>query len=345
VAVLLVVTSCAALRYCRSGAAIDAVLVALCVASLALLRSVFHPIWVAAVVCVVAWMRRPSASAALTLAFPVPLVLALCAKSPRSLGMGRDSRELGVRWLRIEASRPFAGSVLHEEPIARLPRGVPVLDRVAKLDGGPNLNHRRFPAVMEVYRRDALTAIRESPRTYLHAVARAALIFAAPPTEHPTFRHKRAMIGRWDRFYSRFFYGALPGTGDWPREHSHKSRWLPAADLVARVSWLSVGLAAVALPLALVRVLRDPKRPANAAIAFTLFNLVYVTLVTNLCELGENNRFRMEVEPIFWVVVVWALAGAARSALGRRAHPSRAGESPARDVTRTALQCTTTVWL
>lgn len=65
-----------------------------------------------------------------------------------------------------------------------------------------------------------------------------------------------------------------------------------------------MGVAVVLLPSAAWRALREPRAPANATVLFALLAIVWVALLANLLELGENNRFRLLVEPLFWVVVV-----------------------------------------
>jgi hypothetical protein len=39
-------------------------------------------------------------------------------------------------------------------------------------------------------------------------------------------------------------------------------------------------------------------RPQRVVLGFLCFNIAYVALVGNLLELGENNRFRFETDPL-----------------------------------------------
>jgi hypothetical protein len=230
------------------------------------------------------------------------------ARSPREMGFGDDNRLLAVRWLGIGFDPPV-GLAASADPPPRLGTEleIPALDRVMRLDGGPNLNHGRFPAVMREYERDARRVMARHPGLYGRAVARAGLIFLAPPMEHPAFRQHRASLATWDRLYSALFYGALDRR--WPDHHSHESRWRPTAELLGRVSWISLGLTLLVLPAVMRAALRAPRAPANAVILFCLFNVLAVAVLGSLFEYGENNRFRMMIEPLWWVVVV---AGAAR---------------------------------
>jgi hypothetical protein len=66
-------------------------------------------------------------------------------------------------------------------------------------------------------------------------------------------------------------------------------------------------------------------RGIDTAVAVIGFTVLAVTLVGNVFEIGENNRFRFMVEPITLVVGVWLLTGVARAIARRR----RARDEPA----------------
>lgn len=245
--------------------------------------------------------------------------------NPRDLGLSRDGRDLAVRWRRLAFDPPVIGSSIASDIAAQravLPGDVAGLERVFRVDGGPNLNHWLYPLMQRRYERDAIVTILRFPGVYLHAVGRACLIFWAPPMEHPAFRYKRRAIGVWDRFYSACFYGSA--TSSWPAEHSHMSRWVATSDLFGRVSWISLALAAVTLPAAVLRTVRRRREPGNAGLLFALWTILFVFVVSNAIEYGENNRFRMEVEPLLWVVEVTTIA----TWLGRKPHLNSGNQTP-----------------
>ena len=252
------------------------------------------------------------------------------SKSPRELGLSRDPRTLAVRWYSVDigsSSRVSdSAGLTMKPPFADRPwtAEAPVLTRILKVDGGSNPNHALMPQLMKVYRRDALTLIREFPLTYLRSVGRAWLISMAPPTEHPAFQDKRRRIERWDRLYSAAVYGAL--NRFWGPEHSHDSRWRTTGELLRRVSWHYVLAGLVLIPWSLRRWFQNPRDPDSVTLLFALFCIGWVMGVGNLLDYGENNRFRMLVEPLIWVVLVTALsqgmrAVAARFRVGRRGDP------------------------
>ena len=63
---------------------------------------------------------------------------------------------------------------------------------------------------------------------------------------------------------------------------------------------------------------------------FALFNIAWVIVVGNFLDFGENNRFRMLVEPLIWVVLVTSLNEALQP-LWTRIRGARAGDRPARE--------------
>ena len=238
--------------------------------------------------------------------------------SPRSLGLGSDSRRLAVRWQTIEILPPAGATpgVVLGRTAEEYPR-VPILARTMKRDGGPNLNHALYPAVMSRYVRDARHVVLRRPGLYLSSAGKAMLIFLASPTEHPAFTDRKRAIRHWEKLYARVIYGTRGETT--VREHSHRSRALPVTELLRRTSWHYVGLILVALPIILVSSLSGPRTSGSATLLFMLYHFAYVALAANLLEFGENNRFRMMVEPLLWILFTIGLCQAGEWIQARRA--------------------------
>lgn len=255
-------------------------------------------------------------------------------RSPRELGLSRDSRTLAVRWYSIDSrflpARARRSPAEPEKEAVGRPwmAEAPVLTRILKEDGGSNPNHARMPALMETYRTDALTLVREFPLTYMRSVGRAYLITLASPTEHPAFHNTRPRIESWDRLYSAVVYGAR--NKYWGPDHSHNSRWLPTRELTQRVSWHYLLAALVLIPFSVYRWIRHPHDPRSVTLLFAVFNIAWVIVVGNFLDYGENNRFRMLVEPLIWVVLVVSFSEMMQF-LGARIRDARAGDRAARE--------------
>jgi hypothetical protein len=139
------------------------------------------------------------------------------------------------------------------------------------------------------------------------------LRYLMPPTQYWILDGNRGAVPGLDRLYDRL-WGVVGSRAEAPRQGEIES----AARMASRGSWLAALACLTALAWVAASapaMLRDPPRRAGAAVlVFCAFNTVWVPVVANALELGENNRFRVLVEPLALVVVAAFL----RSALARR---------------------------
>jgi hypothetical protein len=92
-------------------------------------------------------------------------------------------------------------------------------------------------------------------------------------------------------------------------------RWrLSITIIVATLATFVLGFRGV-VRLARRRTRVDPVDVALATIGFTVLT---VTVIGNLFEIGENNRFRFMVEPITLVVLAWLIQRVATRVRARR---------------------------
>ena len=148
--------------------------------------------------------------------------------------------------------------------------------------------------------------IRERPSTYLRSVWENVKQTLHPATTYAPLAEARARIGPLVRVYEPLL-GWLPSLGP-------------------------VGIWPVLLPLVLLaagaelwrgRVAPDAR---SALIAYLLFNIVYVIAVGALMERSENQRFRFDVDPMIWVLLLVALERLSRRRT-RRGTPAAARAS------------------
>ena len=295
------------------------------VAAVSLLRSTYHLVWTVCaltllLVAVPAARRRVAALAALLALAPV---VGLYAKNAVLVGSFSSSSWMGMNFARMTTDRldaatrerwsatgelpaaarepAFSPLDRYPAPLRSAPPGTPAhpaLTAPVKSDGSENFNHAAYAAIAREDMRGALRVIARRPRVYLSAVREAWLTWLRPPTDYEFVEAQRQALGRWDALHSRLVLWSRPGPrGDGPS-------WMIAA------AGLLVALALAATPA-------GERRRRLLLLAFPLLAIAVNAVAGNLAEVEENNRFRVEVEPLVWALGVWAAADLARRARKR----------------------------
>jgi len=328
-------------RLCERGGWRNAALYFGGVAALALTRSLFHPVWVAACVAIAFFATRPFRREVVVGGVcALALVGGLYLKNDRLFGVPAASSWFGMnlanmvfdRWPLEERQRlveqrvvsalalaaPFSPLDVYPESF-RSSEGpnVPALRRPFKTGGESNYNHIAYIAISRLYQRDAITLIRRDPARYAAVVGSAWQKYLLAPSNYAFVEPNRRRILVWNRLYDMLYgvptawTGARPGI-DGPL--APPSPW--------RLCWLwialcvpSVGFAGITVGRALLRARRpgaaaecDPKAARIATIAFCLLTVAFVSVAANAVELGENNRFRVPIEPLLILLVAFAVA-------------------------------------
>jgi hypothetical protein len=356
VATALVLAAVALHRYLSGFAARDGALFFALVAAITLTRSLFHFVWcLGAGVAVVALAppreRRRSACLALVALLPVG---ALYAKNRIVFGQFEGSSWLGMNLAKIALQtaphglreelvregrltplalhRPFAGLRSYPEELRKAPtRPAAALARPEKAGGRVNFNHEAYVRISSAFAHDARAMIAAHPKLYLESVAQAFAIYAQPASLTRYVDGNRARIDAYEDGWNRFVLGAI---GIWTALDGEI--WIAGFPFILRdalYGWMALfTLATVVALVGGVRRLRQadsaPESAAvRAAIATELFlaaNVAYISLVSNLLDLGENNRFRFLADPAAAVLVTLLLVAAARRFRGRRSNPAAA---------------------
>ncbi|MDP9404862.1 MAG: glycosyltransferase family 39 protein [Actinomycetota bacterium] len=208
-----------------------------------------------------------------------------------------------------------------------------------------NTNATIFQEVSRRYTADALHVIRTRPGAYLQGVATATEIFFRPTGDFFTLVGNRDRVAALDRFYNRAVFGVVAG-GKAPSvipEARVQYRQGPA-----RTAWVVVAAYALAFVWGAATLLRRARRRERdggpvLTIAFLWLTTVYVFVVSNAVEVGENNRFRLYSDPLViallaTLVVQWRRS---RSPLARAQAARRASASASVTTVRTggAREC------
>lgn len=306
------------------------------------IRPLYHPVWIAAAagLLLLPFWHQARARRAILVGAVLPLVLlvALFSKNAFQFGTFGSSTWLGMNLARITvgelnperkaalvATGKLSPLALHAQfqPLSAYPQGawrqsatgIPVLDAPLKQNGEPNFNHQAYIGLSRQYMRDSLAVMRHAPDAYLKGVGKATAIYFRSSSDYGLLEGNRRRIDAWDRLYNTAFYGAWtwrePFWSKAPLPEGASVRDRLAHDL-ANTGWLLL----VGLPLlwafgalAIVRRCRAGRWTEGLTLAFVLSTVLFATAVGNLLDVGENNRFRFDVDPLH--AVLFALAAQA----------------------------------
>jgi hypothetical protein len=308
-----------------------------------LTRSLFHPLWFVFVAgALIAIQRQHRRRLLVAAAVPLLLIAIWSVKNLALFGSANSSSWLGMSLCKmVTVGVPLGERVrLAEEgvlsPYALRPpymeinkyrdllarrdsMGVPVLDDEIRSTGNPNLNQSAYVGISRHYFDDALVLARLHPGLYLRGVAHALFIYFRPASEYLAFFPNRPSVQCVDRAVNRFLLGQIryERPGFEANEEAIDYAWQ-----VQRTGIVIALLYGVVLLWSIVNLwtcLRLPSSitPHSAMFMYLFSSLLYVSVVGNMLEIGENCRFRFMVDPFFVVLLAMALT----RALTRRKSP------------------------
>jgi multisubunit Na+/H+ antiporter MnhB subunit len=182
--------------------------------------------------------------------------------------------------------------------------GIPVLDEEKKTGGHPkynsNYNNLVFVGISKQYLADALAVLRLRPGTYARTVGLSFGIYFLPANEYTFFEGNRNQMRSFDNFYNLVFFGQLlpHEPRGWRSGHATRhdlKRLSPIGFflIVGFVAFLICGWRRLKRPA--------PGRAFTVTLVFIYLTVIYVTVVANLVEIGENNRFRFIIDPLILI--------------------------------------------
>ncbi len=289
----------------------------LCAAGVLLGRSLFHLVWMLAIVLTVVAFSRLRRRAIVCALVPFLLATSVYAKNlalydhpVSSTWLGMSFAKLAVieaptalkRRLRAEGRLsalssipPFAELRYYPAPWREVPEGTPDHRSVResmRSTGHPNYHHAAYIPIADAYMSDARTLLDVYPHTYLNNLRTSAQIFWKSTARNSFLEANRLKLEPIDRAYD-----ALWGVPSALGTDEMRARWAHKSSTDVAWGWL---LAVILVSLWGTRLVFTRRR-ANAAlrgtVALVLGTLLYVLTVSTLVEVGENNRFRFLIEP------------------------------------------------
>jgi hypothetical protein len=302
-------------------------------ACLVLSRTLFQVAWLLAVIALLLIAcRRDRRTVFLSCALPLALVLGVFGKNWLMYGVPSTTSWTGMGLARVAVSgvplserrRLVSEGKLHSvslvKPLSPLsdyeavgiepdpPTGIPLLDEPSGREFPRNLENRTFIRISRLYWKDDLWIVEHRPGSYLRSVGRGFADFFAPPTRAWGGQGDVGKISSYDRWFNAVVYGRLGPGKD--------GLFLVAAYVFALLFGLWIA----------VKRLRPNADAATVTIAFATLTTVYVSLVGNFAEVGENFRFRFVVDPLVVSLVAAGIHRLLRRAQ-RRGRPPSAEQS------------------
>ena len=269
---------------------------------------------------------------------PLALVVGLYVKNSVQFGEPESSTWFGMNLADMLFSRNPPGlradiatnHVSHQAlivpfvPLSRykdvvLPHtGVPALD-AASDHGQANYNNKAYIAISNRYLKDAVHFVARHPTVYLRRVGASYRVASTSAADYAAFRGNRSHIsvavGLQNRLLGQV-YDLVPPAPGGNRPGAGEVAWLVV------LQYAAVTVAGAALALRAVRRRGPPLTVAQRSFLLVAILVVYATITDNIVELGDNNRYRFETDPLVCVAAVALVA----YALIRR--PDEGGAKP-----------------
>ncbi len=334
VALFLCLTAILLHVYIRNRNFMTGVLFFSLLASVVLMRSLFHIVWFIFIASViffsVSHLRKKTLIAA---AVPFLLVLSVYAKNLYLFGQFSTSSWLGASFAKMttfmlpEEERIVLAErgeitelafipavqglwVYHDK--ARVPKfkntGVPIVDIEHYPSVGNNYNNPSIQSISRQYMKDALVVLKKHPGVYLNGLKKSFLIYFFPSadwfiscnTYNLSAVHYVALIYN-NTVFGRFM-GNEPG-----EERSIKAYGKQVNDLsntgLLIFLWYVVAVMYAFLFIVRILIWRKKDLADVLTVGFLVLTILYVTAVGNFFEVLENMRFRFLTEPLVVVLI------------------------------------------
>lgn len=297
--------------------------------------SLFHLLYFVLAVALAVRLRRGSSRRIIAAAaLPFLLVLSVYVKNQVVFGQFTASTWMGMNFwaftgdqVSLEVRRQMVSDG-RLSPVSVVPRfselklypaayqqptgyeAVPALATPYKKSGRTNYNHIAYVAISACYMRDAWVLLRVNPKAPVHAMQSAWGTYFRSSTDYPFL--KRQPIERWIEWWDRLVYGQI----------SYRRLVVPgivSSHPICLFLWLGLTLSiAYGLCIGMGRGRgRDFAPEQRAGVLFLCGNILYVAVVGNMFENGENNRFRFATDPLSVVLLGLCLQYLVLPALGR----------------------------
>jgi len=272
--------------------------------------SLFHIIWLFGFAALMYLLVAERKKTIMVVSLPLLLVTAWYGKNLVTVGEFTASTWAGMNISKIVTSRvpeeelkqmvkshelsefaliaPFRNPLVYLKLLPGTPlTGIPVLDEPETSLNGRNHHHLVYVEASNYYLRDAMRVIHMEPGLYLRSIGQAVYIYFHSVSDFDLTNGNRDRVHTLDLWWNRVFYG------QWRSDETSIDRNSSAATVHVGW-WIVVGFVIVTVGSAnfLWENRRWLNEPQNMLVLFMVYNILFVTLIGNTMDIGENNRFR-----------------------------------------------------
>jgi hypothetical protein len=292
---------------------------------IALTWSLFHIVWLFGVTIFLFVVLAERKKVILVALLPVLLVTAWYAKNFILVGEFTASSWVGMNISKITTFRtsekerrqmvksgelskfallpPFRNPQVYLKLLPNTPKtGVPVLDEPETSRHSRNHHHLVYVEASNYYLRDAIRIIRAKPNVYFRSINQAIYIYFHSASDFDLTMGNRSRILPFDLWWNRIFYG------QWKSDETSIDR--NSSMSMEHVGWWIVVSFLIVTDGSIISIWknrRDLAEPENMLILFLAYNIFFMTVVGNLMDIGENNRFRYAIDPFLLILFVFFL--------------------------------------
>lgn len=194
------------------------------------------------------------------------------------------------------------------------PTGIPVLDREENsVTKRPNFNNPAYFPVHRSFIQDGKSILRHYPKAYFRSIVRAWFCYFLPLGDNPFFTKNRGKIHGLDRAFNFVFFGQF-------REAATRKelRAIQAAQGAGALVFYTGIFLMTGLPLLCAYGCRrlwlgwkngslDGAR--LGVLAFMMYNITFLTAISNFLSSFENNRYRLPLDGFYMVLAAMAVHG------------------------------------
>ena len=327
---LLLLSAFLLLRFSASESTRWGIAFFVCLAAIALTRSMFHLVWVIVIAAgLIFVMRSQARRIVLCAVIPTLLVAGWYGKNYYLFGTFSASTWMGLGLSNISTLMipkaelaplvqdgtlsKFALISRYEDKNQLFPsmdtpaNEIPVLHNKLKSSGAANFNYASMIEINKFYTRDALQVVRHFPSSYVSGVLVSNRLFFSPASMNLYFTvENRVAAAPMEMLYNPLIYGAklLPKYIEQPHYgRSGKYRIEVNTGVILVITFPLILLFGL---IRLFKMFRDaaPDRRASAIVlGYLLFNILYIYSLGTFLELAENYRYRSMQEPLVIVVI------------------------------------------